>query len=107
MKVAIFLIALLFWGVNLFAADVRDGDLRTLNDYFPFTQVDSSESWAKRAERLRMRTKVALGVWPEPEKTPLDAMIHGLIDRPEYTVERVYFQSLPGHYVTGLSLIHI
>ena len=101
MKVAIFLIALLFWGVNLFAADVRDGDLRTLNDYFPFTQVDNSESWAKRAERLRMRTKVALGVWPEPEKTPLDAVIHGLIDRPEYTVERVYFQSLPGHYVTG------
>ena len=27
--------------------------------------------------------------------------MHGLIDRGDYTVEKVYFQSFPGHYVTG------
>ena len=36
-----------------------------------------------------------------PAKTPANAVVHGRIDRPEYTVERVYLESYPGHYVTG------
>jgi dienelactone hydrolase len=34
-------------------------------------------------------------------KTPLNPVIHGKIDRGEYTVERVYFESAPGFFVTG------
>jgi dienelactone hydrolase len=45
--------------------------------------------------------QVALGLWPMPEKTPLNAVIHGRIDRGEYTVEKVYFESYPGFFVTG------
>jgi dienelactone hydrolase len=44
---------------------------------------------------------VALGLWPLPEKTPLNPVIHGKIDRADYTVEKVYFESYPGFYVTG------
>ena len=36
-----------------------------------------------------------------PTRTPLNAVIHGKIDRPEYTVEKVYFESVPGFFVTG------
>ena len=36
-----------------------------------------------------------------PEKTPLNAVIHGKIERDGYTVEKVFFASHPGHYVTG------
>ncbi len=36
-----------------------------------------------------------------PEKTPLHAVIHGKIDRDEYTIEKVFFESTPGHYVSG------
>jgi dienelactone hydrolase len=36
-----------------------------------------------------------------PTKTPLNAVIHGRIDRAEYTVEKVYFESAPGFFVTG------
>eukprot|EP00913_Durusdinium_trenchii_P008868 g8334.t1 len=36
-----------------------------------------------------------------PAKTPLKAVVHGKIDMGDYTVEKVYFQSHPGHYVTG------
>ena len=36
-----------------------------------------------------------------PTKTPLNAVIHGKIERPEYTVEKVYFESMPGFFVTG------
>jgi dienelactone hydrolase len=44
---------------------------------------------------------VALGLWPMPPRTPLKPVIHGKIDRSNYTVEKVFFASLPGHYVSG------
>ena len=36
-----------------------------------------------------------------PPKTPLEPVIHGRIDRDGYSVEKVFFKSHPGHYVTG------
>jgi hypothetical protein len=57
--------------------------------------------WERRAKALREQVLVSQGLWPLPEKTPLHPVIHGKIDRGEYTVEKVYFQSLPGLYVTG------
>ena len=36
-----------------------------------------------------------------PEKTPLNPVVHGKIDRDGYTIEKVFFASLPGHYVSG------
>ena len=44
---------------------------------------------------------VALGLFPLPEKTPLKAVIHGRIDCGDYSVEKVFFESMPGFYVTG------
>jgi dienelactone hydrolase len=58
-------------------------------------------AWEARAEALRTQVLVAAGLWPMPEKTPLNAVIHGRIERDEYTIEKVYFASMPGHYVTG------
>lgn len=36
-----------------------------------------------------------------PDKWALNAVVHGRVVREGYTVDRVYFESLPGHYVTG------
>jgi dienelactone hydrolase len=36
-----------------------------------------------------------------PTKTPLNAVTHGKIDQGDYTVEKVYFESAPGFFVTG------
>jgi len=82
-------------------ADVRLNGLRTLNSYFPFHEVHSVEQWKHRAGELRRRILVATGLWPLPTRTAMHPVIHGLVDREDYTVEKVYFQSLPGHYVTG------
>ncbi len=82
-------------------ADNRLGDLRTLDDYHPFHPVDSIEVWNRRAADLRRQTLVANGLWPLPERSPLDPVIHGKVAREGYSVEKVYFQSLPGHFVTG------
>src|SRR5690606_28768921 len=58
--------------------------------------------WDQRVEELQRRILVANGLWPMPEKTPLNAVIHGRTERDGFTVEKVYFESLPGFYVTGL-----
>ena len=82
--------------------DSRLGELRHLNNYFPFAVPDSTEKWEARRDQLRMRLKVALGLWPEPAKTPLNAKIYGKTVRDGFTIEKVYFESFPGHFVSGL-----
>jgi dienelactone hydrolase len=36
-----------------------------------------------------------------PPRTPLNPVIHGRIDRGDYSVEKVIFESMPGFFVTG------
>ncbi|OHB74883.1 MAG: acetylxylan esterase [Planctomycetes bacterium RBG_16_55_9] len=81
--------------------DNRLQPLKDLDGYFPFHPPKTNEAWNKRAEYVRRRILVALGLWPMPTRTPLNPVIHGKIDRDEYTVEKVYFESYPGFYVTG------
>lgn len=81
--------------------DVRLGDLKNLNGYFPFAPPKTAELWQARSGFLRLQLNVACGLHPMPGKTPANAVVHGLVDRGEYTVERVYLQSFPGHFVTG------
>jgi dienelactone hydrolase len=81
--------------------DSRLGKPKTLNDYFPMTPPASKEAWEARRKELREQLLVALGLWPLPEKTPLNPVVHGKIDRDDYTVEKVFFASTPGHYVSG------
>ncbi|PAY18136.1 acetylxylan esterase [Rhodopirellula sp. SM50] len=76
--------------------------LKTLNDHFPFTVPDSVDRWNDRADALRRRVLVATGLWPMPDRTALQPVVHGKIQRDGFTVEKVYFQSLPGHFVTGM-----
>ncbi|WP_417378822.1 alpha/beta hydrolase family protein [Gimesia sp.] len=81
--------------------DSRLEALKDLNGYFPFTPAESLEAWEERADYVKRQIQVAAGVWPEPENIKLNATIHGKVDRDEYTVEKVFFESSPGLYVTG------
>src|SRR6185436_9025965 len=81
--------------------DVRLGPLKDLDGYFPFNPPASKGAWEKRAERVRRQILVAEGLWPMPTRTPLNAVVHGRVERPEYTVDKVYFESAPGFFVTG------
>ena len=82
--------------------DDRLGPPRLLNDRFhPWTPPTKLATWEKEREGLRERILVGQGLWPMPPMAPLSPVIHGKIDRDDYTVEKVYLASLPGHYVTG------
>src|SRR4051794_37061462 len=72
--------------------DIRLGPLKDLNGYFPFTPPRSRAEWETRADYVRRQVLVSQGLWPMPTKTPLGAVIHGKIERPDYTVEKVYFE---------------
>ena len=83
-------------------ADARLDHVRTLNDKdFFFTPPATKEAWDARRQAVREQILVACGLWPLPEKTPLNPVVHGKIDRDAYTIEKVFFASTPGHYVSG------
>lgn len=81
--------------------DARLQPPKDLNGYFPFTPPKTKEEWDKRAEYVRRQVLVSQGLVPMPTKNPLNAVVHGKIEKPEYTVEKVYFESAPGFFVTG------
>lgn len=82
-------------------ADQRLEKLKDLNGYFPFAPPASTDAWELRAERVRRQLLVACGLWPMPTRAPLKAVVHGRRDLGDYTVEKAFFQSFPGFYVTG------
>src|SRR5436190_18185308 len=69
--------------------DARLAPPKDLNGYFAFSVPKSKEEWDTRAAKVRRQIAVAEGVWPLPERTPLAAVIHGRIDKGDYTVEKV------------------
>lgn len=101
MKHFIALVALLCVTLTASAEDIRQQPLKDLNGYFPFNPPESLDQWESRKEYVRRQILVAAGLWPMPTKTPLNPVIHGKIEGDGYTVEKVYFESAPGFYVTG------
>jgi dienelactone hydrolase len=86
-------------------AELSDERLHVVHDVdhpvmFEPHYADTAQ-WEARAHGLREQVRVAAGLLPEPERTPLNAVIHGKIDREGYTIEKVFFASMPGHYVSG------
>src|SRR5712692_8213107 len=74
---------------------------RTLNDRFSMPRYESLDAWQRRAAYVREHVLASAGLLPLPERTPLNASIFGETKHPDYTVSKVYFESLPGFYVTG------
>jgi len=83
-------------------ADARLKPLRKLDDKLhPWVPPTTKAAWESEASRIREQLLISNGLWPMPEKTPLTPVISDKIDRGDYTIEKVYFASRPGHYVTG------
>ena len=83
------------------AADQRAGKLKDLNTPREFPAIRSRSEWESRAKEIREQILVSCGLWPLPEKTPLNARIFGKVERGGYRVEKVYFQTFPGFYLAG------
>ncbi|MBM3335755.1 acetylxylan esterase, partial [Candidatus Sumerlaeota bacterium] len=80
--------------------DARISELRHKDKTYtmpPYTK----EEWVRRARQVRQHILIANGLWPLPEKTPLNAHRFGRLDRDGYSIEKVYFESYPGFFCTG------
>jgi dienelactone hydrolase len=74
------------------AAAISD---RSLSD------VRSLDDWKRQRPTRRGELLYMLGLDPLPERTPLKPQITGTLTRPDYRIEKLVFQSLPGLYVTA------
>jgi len=74
---------------------------RTLDDRFAAPKFETAEAWNVRAAYLRDHVLASAGLLPLPERTPLRPTVFGEIRKADYSVSKVYFESLPGFFVTG------
>jgi len=81
--------------------DSRAAVTRHLDMTYTFPAYRTKEEWLKRAKHLRRQVLTSAGLWPMPPRTPLRPVVFGRLDRGDYTIEKVYFESYPGFYVTG------
>jgi hypothetical protein len=81
-------------------ADARATDTRNLNTVQMMPRY-TKETWEATRDQIRRRMLIACGLWPMPEKTPLNAKIFDRVERDGYSVEKVYFEARPGFLVTG------
>ncbi|MBE0534656.1 MAG: prolyl oligopeptidase family serine peptidase [Phycisphaerae bacterium] len=64
-------------------------------------EIETLDDWKARRGVLREQMFEMLGLDPMPEKTPLWPVVTGTLDHDEFTVENLYFQSMPHLYVTA------
>lgn len=81
--------------------DKRLVETRHLGVPYSIPRYETREDWLARAEELRTRILVSAGLWPFPRRCPLNAQVFERIEREGYSVEKVYFESYPGFFVTG------
>lgn len=63
--------------------------------------LESLEKWKENRPRLREEYLHSLGLWPLPEKTPLQATVTGIYRGDGFIVEKLHYQSMPHLYVTS------
>ena len=63
--------------------------------------VASREAWEAKRPRYVEEYFDMLGLSPRSERTPLHATVTRTLDRGDYVVEMLHYQSRPGLYVTG------
>lgn len=82
-----------------FAAYFRSETFK-IQENFLKQNASLEELERRKPERLRQLQEM-FGLDPMPPKTDLKATTTGTLEHPEFTVEKVHFQSMPGLYVTG------
>jgi hypothetical protein len=65
------------------------------------TLYSNKKEWEMRKHMLRENILKGMNLWPLPARTQLNAVINSKRIMDGYSVENVYFESIPGYYVCG------
>lgn len=81
--------------------DLRLSKLSHNRIYFTFPEFESKREWLERKAELDDLLRVSMGSFPWIEKTPLNPVAMKSEEGEGFIVENVYFESMPGLFVTG------
>ena len=74
---------------------------RHLEQTHILNEYESLESWLGRASWLRDHIQISTGLWPMPERGPLNPHYSDVFEEEGYRVRTVVLEPLPGFYLTG------
>jgi len=74
---------------------------RHLEQTHQLVRYEDLPSWLERAAWIREHILVSNGLWPMPEKTPLNPTVSALIEEDGYRVQTITLETYPGFYLTG------
>ena len=81
--------------------DLRLTANRHTDTHFPMPSFDSREAVDARREELQFNLRMAAGLYPWPEKTPLNTRRELVGEYDGYTIYKIMFESYPGLWSTG------
>ncbi len=94
-------VLIVFTMTALWAQDARNTYTPHTDTHFKMPEYRTLAAWQARAAHLRKQILSAAGLMPLPKKTPLNANIFGRIENNDYSIEKVYLETLPGYYLGG------
>ena len=83
------------------ATDSRNTNIPHTDTHFTMPVYKTRAEWEARIRHLRKQILSAAGLFPMPEKSPLNPQIFGRIENQDYSVEKVYLETFPGYYLGG------
>ena len=87
--------------MGLHGQDRRNTVIATTDTHFAAPSFATLEEWKVRREALRKQVQSAAGLLPFPARNPLNAQVFGRIENKDYSIEKVYIETLPGFYLAG------
>lgn len=88
-------------GFPIEVKDSRHTTIRTNAQGANFTPPNSRTVWESRKAAVKDQLLITQGLWPMWPKTPLNAQVYGIMDRGDYTIEKVALETVPGFYLCG------
>ena len=81
--------------------DSRNTETPATDTHFKAKSYATLAEWQARREALRRQILSAAGLFPMFPKSDLRAQVFGRIAHPDYSVEKVLLETLPGYYLGG------
>jgi dienelactone hydrolase len=81
--------------------DSRNTNVPNTNTHFTMPVYRTLAEWEAHKKKLRNQILFAAGLVPMPAKNPLHPVVFGRIERADYSIEKVYIETLPGYYLGG------
>jgi dienelactone hydrolase len=82
-------------------SDVRSTELAGYKTHFQMPDYQTRKQWQARRQELQQQILSAAGLLPMPAKTALHAKVVRRLEYPDYTIEVVLLETLPGYFLGG------